>query len=76
MTGAGVTIGIVGEAYADFDDFANFRSLTGTTFPDPIEVVPTGYGGVAPPGAYTTPQSDASQPTMQESVQLQATLDV
>ena len=70
LTGAGVTIGIVGEAFTDFDDFANFRSLTGTTFPDPVEVVPTAYGGVAPPAAFTTTQS--SYPALQG----EATLDV
>ena len=72
LTGAGQTIGIVSESRTDFSDFTNFKSLTGATFPNPTEVVPTAYGGVDPGAAYTTepPSGDSI------STQVEATLDV
>ena len=72
-TGAGYTIGIVSWAHTDFADFTNFRSLTGTSFPNPNEVVPTAYGGKDPGAAYTTKQSSGATnlPGQEE-----ATLDV
>ena len=57
LSGSGVTVGIVGEARTDFADFANFRRMTGTSFSNPTEVIPTPYGGVDPGPAYTTAQS-------------------
>jgi pseudomonalisin len=54
LTGAGVTVGIVGESRTDFADFANFRSMTGATFANPTEIIPTAYGGVDPGAAATT----------------------
>jgi subtilase family serine protease len=71
-TGAGYTIGIVGWSRVDLADLDNFRSLTGTTFPDPTEVVPTAYGGIDPGAAYTTTQSNSVDVSGQE----EATLDV
>jgi subtilase family serine protease len=72
LTGAGVSIGIVGEARTDFNDFSYFRSLTGSTFSNPTEIVPTNYGGVDPGPALTSPpvgnQSNGNQG--------EATLDV
>jgi subtilase family serine protease len=72
LTGAGETIGIVSESRTDFADFTNFKSLTGVTFSNPTEVVPTAYGGVDPGAAYTTepPTGDSI------SAQVEATLDV
>ncbi len=72
LTGAGETIGIVAESRTDFADFTNFKALTGATFPNPTEVVPTAYGGLDPGAAYTTepPSGDSI------SLQVEATLDV
>ncbi|MDR3750375.1 MAG: S53 family serine peptidase [Terracidiphilus sp.] len=56
-TGAGYTIGIVSWARVNTADLSNFRSLTGTSFPNPTVVVPTAYGGVDPGAAYTTTQN-------------------
>ena len=70
LTGAGVTIGIVGQSRTDFADFTNFRSLTGATFANPTEVVPTAYGGVDPGAACTTTTCSNS------GAQTEATLDV
>jgi subtilase family serine protease len=53
-TGAGITIGIVGRSRTNVADFENFKNLTGSTFPDPTEVIPTSYGGVDPGPAYTS----------------------
>jgi subtilase family serine protease len=74
-TGAGTTIGIVAEARTDVADFNNFKSLTDTTFSNPIEVIPTAYGGVDPGPAYTTSQSCSSSCTLLDD-QAEATLDV
>jgi subtilase family serine protease len=70
LTGAGQTIGIVGEARTDFADFANFRALTGATFANPTEIVPP--DGTDPGPAFTAP------PTGGQSAgdQSEATLDV
>jgi subtilase family serine protease len=73
LTGAGITIGIVGWARTDFADFTNFRSLTGATFANPTQVVPTAYGGVDPGAAYTSPPSGNSSAADGQS---EATLDV
>ncbi len=72
LNGAGVTIGIVGWAFVNFADLDNFRQKTGTSFPNPTEVVPTAYGGVNPGSPYTTVQSCSSCVGGQE----EATLDV
>ncbi|MGA2350787.1 MAG: S53 family peptidase [Terracidiphilus sp.] len=72
LTGAGQTIGIVGRAHTDFADFSNFRSLTGATFANPTEVVPTAFGGKDPGAAATTCTSNCNPP----DDQLEATLDV
>ncbi len=82
ITGAGMTIGIVGEARTDAADFTNFKQLTGVTFPNPTEMVPTTYGGVDPGAAYTAPPSCINTQTCTNSVvslldaQGEATLDV
>jgi pseudomonalisin len=70
LTGADVTIGIVGESRTNFADFVNFRALTGSTFHNPTEIVPTAYGGVDPGPACT------SSPCALSGVQGEATLDV
>ena len=72
QTGAGVTVGIVGESRTDFADFTNFRSLTGATFANPTEVVPTALGGVDPGPAYTAPPTGGASAGLQS----EATLDV
>jgi subtilase family serine protease len=72
LTGAGQTIGIVGESRTNFADFDNFRAHTGATFADPTEVVPTAYGGADPGPAYTSPPSGGAS----ISDQSEATLDV
>ena len=53
--GYGTTIGIVGRSRTDFADFENFRDKTGSTFPNPTEIVPTAFGGVDPGAAFTAP---------------------
>jgi subtilase family serine protease len=75
LTGSGTTIGIVAEARTDAADFTNFKSLTGSTFGNPTEVIPTAYGGVDPGPAYTTTQSCSSSCTLLDD-QAEATLDV
>jgi subtilase family serine protease len=72
LTGSGVAIGIVGRSRTDFSDFANYRNHTGSTFPNPKEIIPTAYGGVDPGPALTAP------PAQNVSIddQLEATLDV
>jgi sugar lactone lactonase YvrE len=71
LTGAGITIGIVGRSRTDFADFTNFRARTGATFPNPTEVVPTAFGGVDPGPALTAPPSSGGTGDQGE-----ATLDV
>ncbi len=75
VTGAGTKIGIVAEARTNAADFNNFKSLTGSNFPNPTEIVPTAYGGVDPGPAYTTPPSCGSNCTLMD-YQGEATLDV
>ena len=72
LTGAGVTIGIVGRSRTNFADFANFRGLTNSTFPNPVEIVPTAYGGLDPGPALTSPPAAGGS----DEDQLEATLDV
>jgi hypothetical protein len=72
LTGAGVTIGILDESRTNPADFANFRALTGSTFANPTEIVPTAFGGVDPGPAYTAPPSNGSSTKLQS----EATLDV
>lgn len=72
LTGAGVTIGIVGLARTDFADLENFRELTGSTFGDPTEIVPTAFGGVDPGPALTSPPAE----DVSTDDQAEATLDV
>jgi subtilase family serine protease len=82
LTGSGVTIGIVGESRTDMADFTNFKSLTGSTFTNPTEVIPTAYGGVDPGAALTTPPACEATNTCTQAVneqidlQGEATLDV
>lgn len=70
LNGSGVTIGIVGRSRTDTADFNYFRSLTGTTFANPTEIIPP--GGTDPGPALTAP------PTGNQSIddQLEAELDV
>ena len=68
LTGAGVTIGIVGRSRVDLNDIANFQSKTGVTFAF-TEVVPS--NGIDP-GA---PQMTYNNGAYNED-QLEATLDV
>jgi subtilase family serine protease len=70
VTGAGVTIGIVGESRVDAADLTQFRTLTGSAMQTPSEIVPTAYGGVDPGPAFTTQQSSGTE------AQGEATLDV
>ncbi len=72
LSGAGVTIGIVGRSRTNFADFANFRNQTSSSFPDPTEIVPTAYGGVDPGPALTAPPSAG----VSTGEQGEATLDV
>jgi len=72
LTGTGMTIGIVSWSRVNTADLDNFRLKTGTTFPDPNQVVPTAFGGIDPGPAYTAPPSgDVSLGGQEE-----ATLDV
>jgi len=71
-TGKGITIGIVGGSRTDAADFDNFKKLSGTTFADPTEVVPTAYGGVDPGPPYKTQQGSG----VSVGNQLEAELDV
>ena len=75
LTGAGTTIGIVAEARTDAADFNNFKSLTGSSFPNPTEVIPTAFGGVDPGPAYTA-QPNCSSSCDSLDYQGEATLDV
>ena len=75
VNGAGTKIGIVAEARTDASDFIEFKSLTGSTFPNPTEIVPTAYGGVDPGPAYTTPPNCGSNCDLMD-YQGEATLDV
>ena len=70
--GPGQTIGIVGVSRTDFADFTQFRTLTGSEFTNPIEIVPTAFGGVDPGPAYTSPPSTGTS----IGGQSEATLDV
>ena len=72
LTGAGTTIGIVDRSRTNFADFTNFSALTGSTFPNPTEIVPTAFGGVDPGPAYTAPPGG----TTSTGEQGEATLDV
>jgi subtilase family serine protease len=71
-TGKGVSIGIVGRSRTNTADFDNFRSLVGPSFADPVEIVPTQFGGIDPGPPLTAP------PTGSTSIgdQSEATLDV
>ena len=71
-TGAGVTIGIVGWSRVSTTDLNHYRSMTGTSFPNPTEVIPTAYHGVDPGAACTTASCTSTQLGGQE----EATLDV
>lgn len=73
LGGAGVTIGIVGWSFVDLADLDNFRRQTGVSFADPLEVVPTSFGGVNPGSIYTAPPPCANNCL---SGQEEATLDV
>ena len=75
VTGAGTAIGIVAEARTDAADFNNFKSLTGSTFPNPTEIIPTAFGGIDPGPAYTSPPSCGSNCELMD-YQGEATLDV
>jgi subtilase family serine protease len=72
LTGAGVTIGIVGESRTNFADFDIFRQRTLSTFPNPTEIIPTAYGGVDPGPALTSPPAAG----VSTSLQMEATLDI
>ncbi len=72
LNGSGVTVGIVARSRTDFTDFDEFRQITGTTFANPTEVVPTAFGGVNPGNAYTSPPGAG----VSIDDQLEAELDV
>ena len=72
LTGAGVTIGIVGRSRTNPADYNNFKTLTGSTFANPTEIIPTAFGGVDPGPAYTSPQG----PSVYIDDQGEAELDV
>jgi subtilase family serine protease len=71
-TGAGVTIGIVGWSRVSTSDLNNYRSMTGSSFPNPTEVIPTAYHGVDPGAACITTSCTSTQ----LGGQGEATLDV
>jgi hypothetical protein len=71
-TGAGYTIGIVGWMPVSTTDLSEFRSRTGTSFPNPTVVVPSAYGGIQPDSACTTTSCSSAD----LSAQGEATLDV
>lgn len=73
LSGAGVTIGIVGWSFIDTADLDNFRRQTGVSFADPAEVVPTAFGGVNPGSPYTAPPASCNGCL---AGQEEATLDV
>lgn len=73
LSGAGVTIGIVGWSFVDVADLQNFRQQTGTSFSNPAEIVPTEFGGVNPGSPYTAPPSSCNNCL---AGQEEATLDV
>ena len=73
LTGQGVTVGIMGRARTNSADFSAFQKLTGASFSNPTEIVPTAYGGVDPGPAYTTQQKVYTQ---QLADQVEATADV
>ena len=75
LTGAGTTIGIVGWSRTNAADLDNFKSKTGASFADPIQVVPTAYGGIDPGPALTAPPSGSGSSSAL-SGQSEATLDV
>jgi subtilase family serine protease len=72
FTGAGVTIGVVGRSRANPADFDNYKILTGVSFPDPTEIVPTAFGGLDPGPALTAPPAAG----VDISEQAEVTLDV
>jgi subtilase family serine protease len=72
LTGDGETIGIAGRARTDFADYTNFRTLTGSTFSNPQEIVPTAFGGADPGPALTAPPGAG----VSIAEQSEATLDV
>ena len=56
LTGAGITIGIVGLSRTDFGDFDIFRTITGSSFLNPTEMVPPATDGGQDPGpAFNAP---------------------
>jgi subtilase family serine protease len=57
LTGEGVTVGIMGRSRTNFADFTAFQKLTGVSFKNPTEIVPTAYGGVDPGPPYTAKQT-------------------
>ena len=67
-----VTVGVVGRSRTDFNDFANFRQLTEASFANPIEIIPTQFGGIDPGPALTAPPAT----TVSVDDQAEATLDV
>ena len=71
LTGAGMTIGIVGRSRTNPADFTNFKSKTGSTFANPTEIVPP---GATDPGAAQT--TCTTSPCSVSEDQLEATLDV
>lgn len=73
LGGTGVTIGIVGWAFVNPADLDNFRRQTGSDFANPVEVVPTQFGGVSPAAPYTAPPASCNNCL---SGQEEATLDV
>lgn len=73
LSGAGVTIGIVGWSFVDTADLENFRQQTGTSFANPADVVPTEFGGLNPGSPYTAPPDGCANCL---AGQEEATLDV
>lgn len=73
LTGQGVTVGIMGRARTNSADFTAFQKLTGASFGNPTEIVPTAYGGVDPGPPYTTQQKTYTELLAD---QVEATADV
>ena len=72
VTGAGQTIGIVARAHVAVADLNNYRGFTGSAFANPVEIIPTVFGGVDPGPALTSPPSG----NVSTGDQAEATLDV
>lgn len=72
FSGLAKRVAIVGRSRVDFADFENFNNLTGYGLANPVEIIPTKFGGVDPGPPFTRVPTDG------QSIgdQGEATLDV